>query len=105
MRAVFEISSTNYLEDKRLINNALSDIAGKCGLQNEFVFSEPTSTFGWTFFKLWIKPNLHQQIEQKLGDMIKKSKGSKHDEKLTNFLSDLFQSKGCSKIKVKLVED
>jgi len=92
------------MEDKRLINNALSELAANCGLQNDFVFSEPTSTFGWTFFRLWIKPSLHEQIEQRLGDMIKKTKGSKHEEKLTNFLSDLFQAKGCSKIKVKLVE-
>lgn len=105
MRALFEISTTDYLEDKRLINNALSDIAGKCGVANDFTFGEPSSKFGWTFFKLWIKPNLHQQIEMRLGDMIKKSKGSKPDEKFTNFLSDLFQAKGCSKIKVKLVED
>ncbi|CAE6495204.1 MAG: hypothetical protein QXE84_07195 [Candidatus Nitrosotenuis sp.] len=104
IQAIFEISTTNYLEDKRLINNALSGIAGKCGLQNEFEFSEPTSKFGWTFFKLWIKPSLHQQIEQRLADMIKKSKGSKADEKFTNFLSDLFQASGCSKIKVKLIE-
>lgn len=104
IHAVFEISSTSYLEDKRLINNALSDLAGKCGLQNEFTFGEPSSKFGWTFFKLWIKPNLYQQLEQRLGDMIKKTKGSKFDEKFTNFLYDLFQSKGCSKIKVKLVD-
>jgi hypothetical protein len=104
IQAIFEISTTNYLEDKRLINNTLSGIAGKCGLQNEFEFSEPTSKFGWTFFKLWIKPNLHQQIEHRLADMIKKSKGSKADEKFTNFLSDLFQAGGCSKIRVKLIE-
>lgn len=104
IHAIFEISSTNYLDDKRLINNALSDLAGKCGLQNEFEFGAPSSRFGWTFFTLWIKPSLHNQMEQRLADMIKKSKGSKSDEKFTNFLSDLFQAKGCSKIKVKLVD-
>lgn len=104
IQAIFEISSTDYLEDKRLINNALSDLAAKCGLQNEFEFGEPTSKFGWTFFKLWLKPSFHEQIEQRLADMIKKTKGSKSDEKFTNFLADLFQSKGCSKIKIKLIE-
>ncbi|MBM2852944.1 MAG: hypothetical protein HW420_1491 [Candidatus Nitrosotenuis sp.] len=100
---VYEISSTNYLDDKLIINNALSDLAAKCGMLNEFDFGPPTSRFGWTFFKVWITPHLHLQIEQKLGDMIKKSKGSKHEEKFTNFLSDYFQSKGC-KVKVKMTE-
>lgn len=103
INTVYEISSTNYLDDKFTINNALSELAAKCGLQNEFDFGEPTSRFGWTFFKVWIKPNFQMKIEQTLADMIKKSKGSKHEEKFTNFLSDYFHSKGC-KVKVKLVE-
>jgi hypothetical protein len=100
---IYEISSTNYFDDKLIINNALSDLAAQCGLLNEFDFGQPTSRFGWTFFKVLIKPHFHLQIEQKFGDMIKKSKGTKFEEKCTNFLSDYFQSKGC-KIKVKLVE-
>jgi hypothetical protein len=35
--------------------------------------------------------------------MIKKAKGSKSEEKFTNFLSDYFQSQGC-KAKIKLIE-
>lgn len=103
INAVYEISSINYLDDKLIINNSLSELAAKCGLQNEFDFGQPTSRFGWTFFKVWIKPTFQMQIEQKLADMIKKSKGHKHEEKFTNFLSDYFQSKGC-KVKVKLIE-
>lgn len=100
---VFDVSSTDYLEDKRLINNALSDMAAQFGMQNDFEFGTPTSKFGWTFFKLWIKPNLQQQIEIRFADMIKKSKGSKHEEKFTNFMSDYFLSKGC-KVKIKMID-
>jgi hypothetical protein len=100
---VFEISSIDYLEDKRLINNALSDMASQCNVQNDFEFGSPISRFGWTFFKLWIKPNLQFQINEKFYDMIKRAKGSKPEEKFTNFISDYFQSKGC-KIKIKLIE-
>ena len=100
---IYEISSTNYLDDKFAINNALSAMAAQCGLTNEFGFGEPTSRFGWTFFKLLIKPDLQMKIEQKFGDMIKKSKGTKFEEKFVNFLSDYFQSKGC-KVKVKLLD-
>lgn len=100
---VFDVSSTDYVEDKRLINNALSDMASLCGMQNDFEFGNPTSKFGWTFFKLWVKPNLLEQIQIRFADMIKKSKGSKGDEKLTNFMSDYFQSRGC-KVKIKIVD-
>jgi hypothetical protein len=101
---VYEVSSVDYLEDKRLINNALSDMAAQCGLQNEFEFGSPTSRFGWTFFKLWLKSNLQFQINEKFYDMIKKSKGDKPEEKFTNFLSDYFQSKGCN-AKIKLIKN
>lgn len=100
---VFDVSSTDYLEDKRLINNALSDMAAQCGMQNDFEFSNPTSKFGWTFFKLLVKPNLQMEIEARFADMIKRSKGSKHEEKFVNFMSDYFHSKGC-KVKIKMVD-
>jgi hypothetical protein len=100
---VFEISSTDYIEDKRLINNALVDMAAQCGVESDFQFGNPTSKFGWTFFGLWLKPNLQMQIETKFADMIKKSKGSKNEEKFTNFMSDYFKSKGC-KAKIKMTD-
>ncbi|MEM2160791.1 MAG: hypothetical protein QXN55_07560 [Candidatus Nitrosotenuis sp.] len=99
---IFEVSSTDFLEDKRLINNALIDMAAQFGMSNEFQFGEPTSRFGWTFFKLWIKPNLQAAINQKFDDMIRRYKG-KPDEKFTSFISDYFQSKGC-KTKVRMVD-
>lgn len=100
---IFEISSTDYVEDKRLINNALSVMAAECGMQNDFDFGKPVSRFGWTFFKLLLKPNLQLQINEKFYDMIKKTKGSKHEEKFTRFLADYFNSRGCN-AKIKLVE-
>ena len=99
---VFEVSSTDFLEDKRLINNALSDMALEFGLSNDFAFGEPTSRFGWTFFRLWIKPNLQDAINKKFDDMIRRYKG-KPDEKFTFFIADYFTSKGC-KTKVKMVD-
>lgn len=99
---IFEVSSTDFLEDKRLINNALSDMASQFGLPNDFTFGEPTSRFGWTFFKLWIRPNLQDAINKKFDDMIRRYKG-KPDEKFTFFIADYLQSKGC-KTKVKLID-
>ncbi len=99
---VFEVSSTDFLEDKRLINNALAEMASQFGLSNDFVFGEPTSRFGWTFFRLWIKPNLQDAISKKFDDMIKRYKG-KPEEKFTFFIADYFASKGC-KTKVKIVD-
>lgn len=99
---IFEVGTTDFLEDKRLINNALSDMAAQFGIQNDFTFGEPTSRFGWTFFKLWIRPNLQNAINQKFDDMIKRYKGSP-DEKFTFFIADYFQARGC-KTKIKLIE-
>ena len=99
---IFEVSSTDFLEDKRIINNSLADMAAQFGMSNDFHFGEPSSRFGWTFFKLWIKPSLLDAINQKFDDMIRRYKG-KPDEKFTSFIGDYFQSKGC-KIKIKIID-
>ena len=73
-------------------------------IENGFLFNKPVSRFGWTFFKLWLKPNLHSKIDEHFSDMIKKTKGRKQNEKFCNFMSDFFLSKGCS-VKLKLIEE
>jgi len=62
------------------------------------------SRFGWTFFKLWITPNLHLKIDEEFSDMIKKAKGRKQNEKFTNFMSDFFTSRECN-VKLKIAKE
>ena len=68
---------------------------------NGYTLSEPSSKFGWTFFKLAFKPNLQNGIEEKFSDMIEKYSSSAQPEKFANFMSDFFNSKGCN-IKIKI---
>lgn len=68
---------------------------------NGYTLSEPSSQFGWTFFKLTFKQNLHQGIEEKFADMLSKYRFKNQSEKFTQFMTDYFQSKGCNvRIKV-----
>ncbi len=103
MRIIFEISTTQYDEDKISIIKALSHLQTLCEISDAFQLGKPVSRFGWTFFSLWLKPNLITQIEEKFSDMINKSRGKKNEEKFTNFMIDFFNSRNC-KIKLKLVE-
>jgi hypothetical protein len=103
MKTVFEISTTKYDEDKILLIKALSHLQTQCQVSDAYKFGNPVSKFGWTFVPLWITPTLRIKIEEKFSDMIQKAKGRKNDEKLTNFMVDFFESRGC-KIKLKLVE-
>jgi hypothetical protein len=103
MQTFFQISSTQYADDKILIIKALSHIQTLCEISDGYHLGNPVTRFGWTFVPLWIKPSLLSKIEEKFADMIKKSKGRKNNEKLTNFMIDFFESRDC-KIKLKLVE-
>ena len=103
MKTIFEVSTTKYDDDKLLMIKALSHLQTQCELTNAYVLGKPVSRFGWTFFPLLLTPALLTKIEEKFSDMIKKSKGRKREEKLTNFMVDFFESRGC-KIKLKLVE-
>ena len=102
--AFFEISTTNYEEDIKTIQLAMTKMAAVCNISTGFRFGDPTSKFGWTFFQLFMDQELYVGIEDKFADMIKKTKGDKPDEKFINFLGMYFEAKGCN-VKVKIVKD
>ncbi len=104
MNIIFEVSTTNYDKDIEFVTNALEDLQKLCDIDNGYKFSKPVSRFGWTFFKLWITPNLHLKIDEEFSDMIKKAKGRKQNEKFTNFMSDFFASKECN-VKLKIAKE
>ena len=104
MQIVYEVSTTQYDDDKICMIKALSHLQTLCETPDTYQLGESTSRFGWTFFSLLLKPNLITQIEEKFSDMINQSKGRTNDEKFTNFMIDFFHSRGC-KIKLKLAPD
>ena len=102
--AFFEISTTKYEEDIKIIHLAMTEMAAVCNVSTGFRFGDPTSKFGWTFFQLFMDQELYVGIEDKFTDMIKKTKSDKPDEKFINFLGQYFESKGCN-VKVKISND
>ena len=100
----FEISTTKYVEDIKLLQVAMTKMAALCNITMGFKFGEPVSRFGWTFFQMFLDQELYVGIEDEFSDMIKKCKGNKPDEKFTNFLSQYFESKGCN-VRVKISKD
>ena len=97
----FEISTTKYEENIKLLQVLMTKMAVVCDVADGFKFGEPTQRFGWTFFQMFVDQELYVGIEDKFSDMIKKSKGSKPDEKFTNFLNQYLESKGCN-VKIKM---
>ena len=100
----FEISTTKYDEDIKLIQVVMTKMASSCNITAGFKFGEPTPRFGWTFFQMLIDQELYIGIKDRFSDMIKKCKGNKPDEKFITFLSGYFESNGCN-VKVKLAKD
>jgi len=102
MNTVFQIGSTRYDDDKIQVIKALSHLQTLCEISDGYQLGNPVTRFGWTFVPLMMKSIFLTKIEEKFSDMINKSKGRKNDDKLTNFMVDFFESRGC-KIKIKLV--
>jgi hypothetical protein len=100
---VFEISTKNYLNDLLLIKKSLSHMETLVEGYNGYTLSEPSSQFGWTFFKLTFKQNLQQGIEEKFADMLSKYRFKNQSEKFTQFMIDYFQSKGCN-VRIKILD-
>ncbi|MDH3276514.1 MAG: hypothetical protein OEL77_04230 [Nitrosopumilus sp.] len=103
MSTTLEVSTKNYRDDSLAVKMALSHIETLVGSVNGYSLSEPHSKFGWTFFKIAMKPDLQDGIEKKFADMIEKYRWSNPSEKFTKFMTDYFKSKGCD-IKIKLVD-
>ncbi len=103
MDTVFEISTKNYSDDLLLIKKTLSHMETLVGSSNGYTLSEPSSKFGWAFFKLSFKPNLQNGIEEKFADMLSKYRFKNQSEKFTQFMIDYFQSKGCN-VRIKILD-
>ena len=100
----FEISTTKYEENIKLLQVVMTKMAAVCNATVGFKFGEPTQRFGWTFFQMYVDQELYVGIEDEFSDMIKKCKGSKPDEKFTNFLNQYLESNGCN-VKIKMASD
>ena len=103
MTYYIQIGTTNYDDDRLLLRKVLGNLESKCQVIDGYLLGEPMSKFGWTFFDMILKPNLHISLEEKFADMIKKSKGHKPTEKFIDFLSRFFESNDCN-VKLKFIE-
>ena len=68
-----------------------------------YTLGEPSSQFGWTFFKLSFKPNLQHGIEEKFADMLNKYRFKNQSQQFTQFMIDYFKIKGCN-IRMKILD-
>ena len=100
---VLEIGTKNYEDDLLSIKKALSHMESLLGAYNGYVLGEPSSKFGWTFFKLAFKPNLQTGIEEKFSDMLAKYQWSDNQQRFVKFMTDYFGSRGCD-VKVKFAD-
>jgi len=103
MSMVLEVGTKNYADDLLSIKKALSHLESLVDGYNGYVLSEPSSKFGWTFFKLAFKPNLQNGIEEKFSDMIEKYRSSDQPQKFVQFMTDYLHSKGCD-VRIKMVD-
>lgn len=100
MDIVLEIGTKKYADDLLSIKKALSHMESLVSGYNGYALSEPSSKFGWTFFKIAFKPNLQNGIEEKFSDMIVKYQANDQAGKFAKFMTDYFISKGCD-VKIK----
>ena len=98
---VLEVGTKNYADDLLSIKKALSHMESLVNGYNGYIISEPSTKFGWTFFKLSFKPNLQNGIEEKFSDMLAKYQWSDQQQKFAKFMADYFISRGCD-VKVKI---
>ena len=102
MVITLEISTKNYSDDSFNIKRALSHMESLTGAYNGYMFSEPKENFGWTFFQIAFREDLHEGIVEKFADMLERYRSGKPEEKFAEFMRDYFASKN-SEVKVKVV--
>ena len=103
MTYYIQISTTDWPKDRVLFEDTLSTLEKLCDIKSGYILNEPVSKFGWTFIDLVLKADFHMSVEQEFADKIKKSKGSKPEEKFVKFFSNYLENNGC-KIRLKLMQ-
>lgn len=99
---ILEVGTTDYDTDVVLIKKAMSQLESLLSSYNGYSLSEPSSRFGWTFFRMAIKPELRQGIESRFQDMIRRYGWDKPDSKFAKFMGDYLKARGCS-VKIKTI--
>jgi len=102
MSITLEIGTKNYLDDLLCIKKHLSHMETLLNCHASYALSEPSSKFGWTFFKLEFKSNLQISISEKFSDILVKYQLNDEAGRFTKFMSDYFISRGCN-VKINLV--
>ena len=96
MNITLEIGTKNYLDDLLCIKKHLSHMESLLNCYASYTLSEPSSKFGWTFFKLEFKSNLQISISEKFSDILAKYQLNDEAGKFTKFMSDYFVARGCN---------
>ena len=104
MTYYIQLGSTNWPEQKILLEDAISTLEKLCDIDDGYLLNEPMSKFGWTFVDIVLKPHFHMAIEQEFSERIHKAKGSKPPEKFVDFFSKFLEDEGCN-LKLKLLEN
>ena len=97
------MGTKDYDSDLLMIKKALSQMETLTGNYNCYAVSGPSSKFGWTFFKLSLRPELEDAIRAEFSDMISRYSWSNQNEKFTRFMEDYFKAKG-SQISLKKID-
>ena len=66
------------------------------GCYASYSLSEPSSKFGWTFFKLEFKSNLQISISKKFSDILLKYQSNDESQTFAKFMGDYFVARGCN---------
>ena len=74
--AFFEISTTKYEENIKLLQVSMTKLAALCNITSGFRFGEPVSRIGWTFFHMLSDQALYVGSDASLPNMIKNCKGN-----------------------------
>ena len=96
MSITLEIGTQNYLDDLLCIKKHLSHMESLLSCYASYNLSEPSSKFGWTFFKLEFKSNFQISISEKFSDILAKYQYNDDAGKFTKFMSDYFVARGCN---------
>ena len=103
MTYYIQISTIDWPKDLVVFQDTMNVLEKLCDTPNGYILNEPVSKFGWTFIDMILKTDLHMSMDREFAEEIKKSKGSKPEEKFTNFLMKYLENNNC-KIKLKLTQ-
>lgn len=93
---IIDFQTIEFDADARVARDFLTTMQRACQLENAFALDEPVRSAGWSFAKMFLSGQFVDEIYSRHSHEIDRARGKKIEDKVTAWLGEQLNLRGCS---------